>query len=88
MSVRHRDGEIVVEVEDSGIGIPAADLLHIFDDFYRAGNVTIEGSGLGLGICQRVVKAHHGRIWAESPCPGRDGGSRFSFTLPLLASGN
>jgi len=80
---RERAGEVVVEVEDTGIGIKADALSHIFEDFFRIGDVESEGSGLGLGICQRIIEAHGGRLWAESPCPGGVSGSRFTFALPL-----
>jgi len=73
---------ILVEVMDSGIGVPPEDLPHIFDDFFRARNVEVKGTGLGLSIAKRIVEAHGGRIWVESPCPGTDTGSKFAFTLP------
>jgi signal transduction histidine kinase len=79
-----REDELLVEVTDTGIGIPPGDLSHLFEDFFRASNVDIKGTGLGLSISRRIIEAHGGRIWAESPVPGTDGGSKFSFTLPRL----
>ena len=80
--VTEQSEDIQVEVEDTGIGIPADDLPHIFDDFYRAGNVQEKGTGLGLSIAKRIVEAHGGSIWCESPCPDTHQGSRFTFALP------
>jgi signal transduction histidine kinase len=77
--------EIRVEVRDTGIGIPAEDLPRLFEDFFRASNVETKGTGLGLSITRRIVEAHGGRIWAESPCPETGKGSRFTFTLPKKA---
>jgi len=74
--------EIEVGIMDTGIGIPPDELPQVFDDFFRASNVEIEGTGLGLSIVKRIVEAHGGRIWAESPCPGSDCGCKFTFTLP------
>ncbi len=76
--------EVLISVKDTGPGIPADKLPHIFEEFYqvdRSLRRKHEGSGLGLAICQRFVEAHQGRIWVESE-EGR--GSTFSFTLPLL----
>jgi signal transduction histidine kinase len=78
--------EIMVEVMDTGIGIPAEDLPHIFEDFFRASNVEIKGTGLGLSIARRIVETHGGKIWVESPCPETGKGSKFSFTLPRKIS--
>jgi signal transduction histidine kinase len=80
--VSQDDKEIRVEVMDSGIGIPANDLPHIFEDFFRASNVEIKGTGLGLSIAKRIVETHGGRIWVESPCPETGKGSKYSFSLP------
>ena len=80
--VNEGDKEIQVEVVDTGIGIPAEDLPRVFDDFFRASNVETKGTGLGLSIAKRIVEAHGGRIWVESPCPETDIGSKFTFTLP------
>jgi signal transduction histidine kinase len=78
------DKEIRVEVIDSGIGIPPEDLPHLFTDFFRASNVKSKGTGLGLSISRRIIEAHGGRIWCDSPCPETHAGSRFTFTLPKL----
>jgi signal transduction histidine kinase len=75
------DAELVVSVEDTGPGIPEADVLHIFDRFWRARRSKRGGAGLGLDIARGIVEAHGGRIRVES-APGR--GSIFSFTLPLV----
>jgi signal transduction histidine kinase len=81
--VREKGKEIRVEVLDTGIGIPAEDLPRMFEDFFRASNVETKGTGLGLSIAKRIVEAHNGRIWAESPCRETGKGSRFTFTLPI-----
>ena len=80
--VREGDNDISVEVMDTGIGIPPDDLPRVFDDFFRASNVEAKGTGLGLSIVKRLVEAHGGRIWVESPCPESNTGSKFTFTLP------
>jgi signal transduction histidine kinase len=77
-----RDGEALIRVIDSGSGIPAGDLPHIFERFYRVDTSrsrSTGGAGLGLSIVRQLVAAHGGRVWAESEV-GK--GSTFSFTLP------
>lgn len=77
------DGEARISVSDRGIGIPPEDLQQIFDRFQRAGNVDdrqFAGMGLGLFICQQVVREHEGRIWVTST-PGV--GSTFHVALPV-----
>jgi signal transduction histidine kinase len=81
--VNERGSEIQFEVSDTGIGIPPQDLPRMFEDFFRASNVETKGTGLGLSIARRIVEAHGGRIWVESPCPGTGKGSKFTFTLPI-----
>jgi two-component system phosphate regulon sensor histidine kinase PhoR len=80
----HPAGEwLLVQVSDSGIGIPAQDLPRIFERFYkvdRARTRNSGGTGLGLAIAKHLVEGHGGRIWASST-EGK--GSTFSFTLPL-----
>ena len=80
-----RDGEFAtLTVVDVGMGIDAKDMDRLFRPFSRVRSrrtAEIEGSGLGLYICDRIVKAHGGRLWVESR-PGQ--GSAFSFALPLF----
>lgn len=76
--------EVRVTVKDDGIGIPAEDLPHIFDRFYRVDKSRSRvggGSGIGLTIARYFVEAHGGRIRAESAGAGK--GSTFTFTLPV-----
>ena len=80
--VKERGNDIQVEVMDTGIGIPPEDLPRVFDDFFRASNVEVKGTGLGLSIARRIVEAHGGKIWGESPCSESNSGSKFCFTLP------
>jgi histidine kinase len=75
---------LLMTVTDTGIGIPAEHLPHIFERFYRVDKSRSRaggGSGIGLTIAKHLVEAHGGRIWAESAGAGQ--GSTFSFTLPL-----
>lgn len=82
-----REGrEVVMELRDTGIGIPAEHLPHIFERFYRVDKSrsrTGGGSGIGLTIAKYLVEAHGGRIWVTSPGPNQ--GSTFTFTLPLAS---
>jgi signal transduction histidine kinase len=71
-----------VLVRDSGLGLSPEEAPHVFERYYRGHDLHgLEGTGLGLYICQAIVSAHGGRVWAESA--GRDQGSTFGFTLPL-----
>ncbi len=80
-----RDGrEVAVVVQDTGIGISAEHLPHVFERFYRVDTSRSRpggGSGIGLTIAKHLVEAHGGRIWATSSGPGQ--GSSFTFTLPI-----
>lgn len=68
-----------VAVEDTGPGISAEHLPHVFDRFWQARSTRRAGAGLGLAIARGVVEAHGGRIWATSEA-GQ--GTTFEFTLP------
>jgi signal transduction histidine kinase len=75
-------GELIVRVQDNGIGVPADARSRLFEQFYRAHGETItgiEGSGLGLSIVRETVESLGGRAWAEFP---EDGGTVFAFSLP------
>ena len=79
------DAAATVSVRDEGLGISADELPHLFERFYRAeGTRSLEGNGLGLHICQAIVSAHGGRIWATSDGLGQ--GSTFWFNLPRRAA--
>ena len=73
-------GKWLFSVRDKGIGIDPADLEYIFILFKRARNVPdyVEGSGVGLSICKRIVERHGGKIWVESVLGE---GAAFYFTL-------
>ncbi|HEX9372072.1 MAG TPA: PAS domain-containing sensor histidine kinase [Roseiflexaceae bacterium] len=79
---RRRDGELCVEIQDSGVGIRAADQPHVFTPFFRGDSPLREGryGGLSLAITRMLVALHGGRIWFES-VEGQ--GSTFYVTLPL-----
>jgi signal transduction histidine kinase len=79
--VKDYNDDVAVEVLDTGIGIPRDELPRLFADFFRGSNVKTAGTGLGLSISKRIVEAHGGKIWAESPCPETGEGSKFTFTL-------
>lgn len=73
--------ELVVTVSDKGAGIPAGEEQRIFEKFHRVDSEGNQGgAGLGLTICQSIVEAHGGRIWADNLSSG---GAAFHFTLPL-----
>ncbi|MEY2400358.1 MAG: two-component system, OmpR family, sensor histidine kinase MprB [Ilumatobacteraceae bacterium] len=74
-----------VAVSDRGPGIPAADLAHIFDRFYRSvASRSLPGSGLGLAIVRDIVESHGGTVFAEAR---EGGGSTVGFVLPTRAFG-
>lgn len=84
ITARQVSSGVEVCVTDSGIGIPAEHLAHVFTRFYRVDKSRSRaggGSGIGLTIARLIIEAHGGRIWAESDGLGQ--GSKFSFVLPL-----
>jgi two-component system sensor histidine kinase KdpD len=81
VNARIHDTMLEIEVTDRGIGIPPADLVRVFDKFYRVQQPgSVIGSGLGLSICKGIIEAHGGRIWAKNR---EGGGTAVTFTLPL-----
>ncbi|MDD5111524.1 MAG: PAS domain-containing sensor histidine kinase [Candidatus Altiarchaeota archaeon] len=78
-----KDGDnVLVEVHDTGVGIPKGDEEKIFEKYYQVKNGRGDnagGSGLGLVICKNIVEAFGGRVWVESKL---NEGSKFKFTLP------
>ncbi len=72
--------EVRVSVCDTGLGIPAEQLPHIFGQFWQGNHADHRGIGLGLTIAKGIVEAHRGRIWVESTVGE---GSSFFFTLPI-----
>lgn len=77
------ENHVRFSVEDSGVGIAAADLARVFDRFWQKERATRSGAGLGLAISKGIVTAHRGDIWAES-AEGR--GSTFHVTIPRAAA--
>ena len=72
---------VTVSVKDKGLGISEAQLPYLFERFFRAEKTkNLEGLGLGLYLCQRIILAHYGKVWAESE-EGK--GSTFYFSVPL-----
>ncbi|MFB1484849.1 ATP-binding protein [Corallococcus sp. RDP092CA] len=81
--IREEDGQVRMDVEDHGIGIPAESLPQLFTPFFRARNAAEHyagGLGLGLAICREIVERHGGRIQARSEGPGQ--GTCFTVWLP------
>ena len=81
IETHQKDGNVILSVRDTGIGIPEKDLNNIFMRFYRVSGSasSFSGSGIGLFVSSEIIKAHHGRIWAESKI-GK--GSVFYFSIP------
>jgi signal transduction histidine kinase/CheY-like chemotaxis protein len=80
------ESQLLIEVSDTGIGIPPKDLNHVFEEFHQVeGSLSRRrgGSGLGLTLSKQFVELHGGRIWASSQGIAGDG-STFSLTLPLV----
>ena len=80
-------GPVRVRITDNGIGIPARDVPHVFDKFYRVKNAStagISGTGLGLAITRSIVETHGGRIGVESE---EGSGSTFWVELPAAPPG-
>ncbi len=85
VDVKGDDETVTVSVADSGIGIPAEDIPHLFQKFYRVDNTDtreIGGTGLGLYLCRRLVESMSGKIWVKSEYQK---GSTFYVELPRIS---
>jgi PAS domain S-box-containing protein len=85
VSLRAEDGHAVLRVRDTGVGIPAAELPHVFERFHRVEGTrgrTFEGTGIGLALVQELVRLHGGEVGVES----RPGDTVFRVSLPLGSS--
>ncbi len=79
------EAQVLVTVQDTGIGVPQEAQLHIFDRFYRArqpGAEAVAGSGLGLSLVREIAEEYNGRAWVESTGVSGEG-STFGFALPV-----
>jgi two-component system, OmpR family, clock-associated histidine kinase SasA len=85
ISALHRTAQTIqVSIADNGLGIPEENQKRIFQDHYRLDRDLLQsGYGIGLAVCQQIVRAHYGQIWVES-VPGK--GSVFNFTLLVYQS--
>ncbi len=82
LSLIQKNQEIIVTVQDTGIGISHKDLPQVFEAFFQGGATQIaKGSGIGLTIAKTWIEAHDGHIWAESEGEGK--GTKVTFTLPI-----
>jgi signal transduction histidine kinase len=82
VSLRHEEQRAKLCVQDTGMGIPADDLLQLFSRFHRGRNaMAYPGSGLGLAIVKAIVESHGGQVMAENTSPG----TRFTLQLPIAA---
>jgi signal transduction histidine kinase len=75
-SQRGEDGQVLISVSDTGVGLPTQQVDKIFDAFFTT---KTHGTGMGLRISRSIVESLGGRLWADDNPPR---GARFSFTLP------
>ena len=88
LSIAADQSAVTISVRDHGKGLPEKDLDRIFEKYYRVDNTdsqTAYGYGLGLYVCQRLIEAQNGRIWAENH---PEGGAIFSFSVPTWQGDN
>src|SRR6266436_3422262 len=71
------EGQLIVSISDTGVGLPAENTERIFDAFHTT---KPQGTGMGLAITRSIVEAHGGRVWATA---NREAGATFHFTLPV-----
>jgi signal transduction histidine kinase len=82
LDAKSLDDNVQIDIIDTGIGIPAEDVEHVFEEFFRAGNARKsekDGTGLGLSIVKQIVEQHGGKISVES----QEGqGTKFTVIIP------
>jgi signal transduction histidine kinase len=81
-SQRGEDGQVLISVSDTGVGLPPQKAEQIFDAFFTT---KTHGTGMGLRISRSIVESHGGRLWADLNSPR---GARFAFTLPTKIGDN
>ncbi len=77
-------GKIRLEIKDTGVGITAEDMMHLFTEGghgKESQKINVDSTGFGLFIVKNIIEAHHGKVWAESEGAGK--GSRFVVELPI-----
>jgi len=80
------EGQLIIKVADTGIGISSENQGKVFDDFFQVkSNIydKITGLGLGLGLSKRLIEMHNGKIWVESEGEGK--GSQFILMIPIIS---
>lgn len=87
ISSKETEDQLQIDVSDTGVGIPPEDQPKLFSDFFRGGRVEADGAGLGLSITKKIIEAHGGNIWVQSPNPNTGKGTRFCFSLPKVLEG-
>ena len=89
LSVCQQEQVLRVDVLDAGPGIPRRYLPDVFQDYLQVQRAEfVPGAGLGLSTARKVIEAHGGAIWVESPCFEDGKGCRFAFTLPCESQGD
>lgn len=86
IGVYHRDGSAVLQIEDTGPGIAAADLEKVFEPFFRGSRPEGDGTGLGLSIVKRIVEKLGGEITLENIAGPGQSGVRATVRLPVTAN--
>lgn len=82
--VEQKTGSFIrISIHDTGVGLGKDQIDHIFDEFYKTDDSRhkLDSTGLGLSICKRIIEKHGGKIWVESPGPGK--GATIYFTIPF-----
>ena len=76
-SQRNADGQVLVSVSDTGVGLPAERADKVFETFFTT---KPQGTGMGLSISRSIIESHGGRLWASG---NAERGATFQFTLPV-----